>query len=65
MKTLEENESNKSSMVGRIIYRPNLAEQEIFFEILPLFFPRVIIVFFSFRTITRVREPDPSVTRPN
>ena len=52
-------------MVGRIIYRPNLAEQEIFFEILPLFFPRLIIVFFSFRTITRVREPDPSVTRPN
>jgi len=32
MKTLEENESNKSSMVGRIIYRPNLAEQEIFFR---------------------------------
>jgi len=52
-------------MVGRTIYRPNLAEQEIFFEILPLFVPRVIIVFFSFRTITRVREPDPSVTRPN
>jgi len=32
MKTLEENESNKSSMVGRTIYRPNLAEQEIFFR---------------------------------
>ena len=44
---------------------PILQSKRFFFEILPLFFPRVIIVFFSFRTITRVREPDPSVTRPN